>query len=32
MRMDLTKARYQNYDELYDYCYKVCKVGKQWGA
>ena len=23
MRMDLTKARYATYDELYDYCYKV---------
>nr|AND81100.1 phytoene synthase [Botryococcus braunii] len=23
MRMDLTKARYCNFDELYDYCYKV---------
>jgi 15-cis-phytoene synthase len=23
MRMDLTKARYETYDELYDYCYKV---------
>jgi hypothetical protein len=23
MRMDLTKARYANFDELYDYCYKV---------
>lgn len=23
MRMDLTKARYSTYDELYEYCYKV---------
>jgi 15-cis-phytoene synthase len=23
MRNDLTKARYQTYDELYEYCYKV---------
>mmetsp|Transcript_35943 Transcript_35943/g.49890 ORF Transcript_35943/g.49890 Transcript_35943/m.49890 type:complete len:413 (+) Transcript_35943:140-1378(+) len=23
MRMDLVKARYQNYDELYEYCYRV---------
>ena len=23
MRMDLTKARYATYDELYEYCYKV---------
>ena len=23
MRMDLVKARYETYDELYEYCYKV---------
>ena len=23
MRMDLQKSRYQNFDELYEYCYKV---------
>ena len=23
MRMDLVKSRYRNYDELYDYCYRV---------
>ncbi|GBF90247.1 phytoene synthase [Raphidocelis subcapitata] len=23
MRMDLVKSRYRNYDELYEYCYKV---------
>jgi phytoene synthase len=23
MRMDLVKPRYQTYDELYEYCYKV---------
>lgn len=23
MRMDLVKSRYQSYDELYDYCYRV---------
>lgn len=26
MYMDLTKHRYQNFDELYDYCYKVAGV------
>ena len=23
MRMDLFKSRYENFDELYDYCYRV---------
>jgi phytoene/squalene synthetase len=23
MRMDLVKSRYDNYDELYEYCYRV---------
>ena len=23
MRMDLVKSRYDTYDELYDYCYRV---------
>ncbi len=23
MRMDLEKSRYETYDELYDYCYRV---------
>ncbi len=23
MRMDLVKPRYETYDELYEYCYKV---------
>ena len=23
MRMDMVKSRYQTYDELYEYCYRV---------
>jgi len=26
MRMDLNKNRYKNFEELYDYCYKVAGV------